>query len=444
MRSLAFAMLIALASGAGAALAQTPSRNEKTAKSPLEERAQDVCGLFRKDPGNYEKVFAPSFLAQVPTAQLTAIFQSIFDQAGKCTGFRITSSKGSDAAQLEFLFAKGTVSASLAIDPAAPHLIIGLFLHPLAPTAGSLDDVVHQLAALPGLTSFLFARLDGDKIKPLAQLNPDKELAIGSTFKLYVLSELLRTVNNGQRKLSDVVPLEAAAISFPSGFLREWPPGSPLTLQTLASLMITQSDNTAADQLLRTLGREQVEQMLARTGHSKPELDIPFLSTLELFKLKWEASGKMAGQYLALDRKGRREFLAHEVAAVKRDDVRIEGSSVPTDVDSLEWFASAADLCRVMNYLRRNTETPARGVALRAVLAINPGLNIPHERWLYAGYKGGGEAGVMSMTYLLESVHQEWFCLTMTWNNKTAPVEEQKLTALTARALEVAPIGPTS
>lgn len=46
--------------------------------------------------------------------------------------------------------------------------------------------------------------------------------------------------------------------SLPGGILQNWPKGAPLTLHTLAGLMISQSDNTAADTLLEILGRDVV------------------------------------------------------------------------------------------------------------------------------------------------------------------------------------------
>ncbi|MFL9455456.1 serine hydrolase [Tolypothrix bouteillei VB521301_2] len=45
----------------------------------------------------------------------------------------------------------------------------------------------------------------------------------------------------------DVVQLQPSEKSLPSGMLHTWPDGSYLTVQTLASLMISLSDNTATD-----------------------------------------------------------------------------------------------------------------------------------------------------------------------------------------------------
>lgn len=132
----------------------------------------------------------------------------------------------------------------------------------------------------------------------------DREMAIGSAFKLYVLSELVREVGARQRKWTDVVPLDGKIASLSSGMLQSWPGGSPVTLHTLANMMISISDNIAADELLMTPGRQRVEAILPATGHSKPELNVPFLRTLEMFKLKGEPTGQAATAYLALDANG--------------------------------------------------------------------------------------------------------------------------------------------
>ncbi len=96
------------------------------------------------------------------------------------------------------------------------------------------------------------------------------EQAIGSAFKLYVLSTLSREIAARRRSWNDVVPLDQR--SYPSGILQDWPQGTPMTLQTLATLMIAISDNTATDQL-------------AATSHAAPELGQRFSTTREFFQL---------------------------------------------------------------------------------------------------------------------------------------------------------------
>lgn len=405
----------------------------------LLDRAGQVCAQFRAAPGDYEKVFAPDFLTQITPSQLTPVFTGYFAQLGKCTKATLTKSGGPDSGEFEFTFEKGFIVPSrLSVSATAPNLITSLwFGNPLSHSS-TLSEIAAELKGFPGETSFLVVRLNGESMTPLVAHNAERELAIGSAFKLYVLSELVRELNDNERKLSDVVKLDDRAISLPSGMMQTWPVGSPVTLQTLAVLMISISDNTAADHLLLTLTRDRVEHMLRETGHSKPELDMPFLSTLEMFKLKGEPAHKAADEYLALDLAGRRQFLMEKIANVKREDTKPYADGKPSYIDRIEWFASVTDLCHVMNWLRRQTEVGA-SAPVRDILAINSGsgLNVSRERWRYIGFKGGSEPGVLNMTYLLQSTRGEWYAMSISWNNPQTALDNSKLFPLVQRALQI-------
>jgi len=435
---LAFALLFTSAT----IYAQQPQSSPTTAvtaTTPLERRANEVCAQFRAAPTDYDKLFTASFLAQVPTEQLNQIFAGYFAQMGRCTGVKLIKRDTANAGSFELTFEKGyTVPAQLAVEASVPYLLEGAFVGNPMRASASLTDIVTELKTFPGETSFLFAKLSNTQITPVVAHNADKPLAIGSAFKLYILSELTRGLKANERKLSDVVMLDPKAASLPSGIMHTWVAGSPVTLNTLATLMISISDNTATDQLLAHLGREKVESVQTITGHSKPELNMPFLSTLEMFKLKGEPTGKADEQYLALDPKARRQFLSTQIAAVKREDVKPFADGKPSHIDTIEWFASANDLARVMNYLRVQTENDPKTAQIREILSINPGLKIPRDKWRYAGYKGGSEPGVLTMTYLLQSTSGEWFVLSMEWNNKQAALEQGKFFALMQRALQIA------
>jgi beta-lactamase class A len=403
--------------------------------TPLERRAAEVCSQFRQTPENYDQLFAPSFLAKVPAVQLTAIFADYFSKLGKCVGAKQTQSLGPQAGRFDFNFEKGyAVPATLAVDEGEPNLANSLLLGLPIRSSATLEEIVSELKLLPGDTSLLITSLGKDGMKTIIAHNAERQMAIGSAFKLYILSELVREVGIRERKWTDVVALDGKLASLPSGTLQTWPSGSPVTLHTLASMMISVSDNTAADQLLATLTRERVENILPLTGHSKPELNQPFLSTLEMFKLKGEPTGKAAAAYLALDLKGRRAFLSDTVAKITREDTRPFWDLTPTYIDKIEWFASAADLCHVMDWLRQNTEGDKTA---RQILAINPGsgLNIPRDRWQYVGYKGGSEPGVLNLTYLLESTKGDWYAVSLGWNNKAAPLQNEKMFELLQQLL---------
>ena len=409
-------------------------------QTSVERRAAEVCASFQAAPGGYDKLFAAEFLAQVSPTQLTSIFTQYFSQLGRCTAMKLIKAQDNNAAAFEFAFEKGfSVPANVSVSAVAPNLINGFWLGAPTSSSSSLADLVNELKALPGEKSFLVARLNDQGITPIVSYDPDRELAIGSAFKLYILSEFAKELNANQRKLSDVVVLDEGTFSLPSGTLQTWPPGSPVTLHTLATFMISISDNTAADHLLKVLGRERVESVLADVRHAKSELNKPFLSTLEMFKLKGEPTHKAADQYLALEVDGRRKFLAGQIATIKREDTKPFQDGKPAYIDRIEWFSSAADLCRVMDWLRRNTDAGKQAAPLRNILTINPGsgLNVSRERWTYIGYKGGSEPGVLNMTYLLRSKAGQWYAMSISWNNTQTPLDNAKVFAFVQRALQI-------
>ncbi|MGA7720890.1 MAG: serine hydrolase [Ignavibacteriaceae bacterium] len=403
--------------------------------SALDQKANELLGLVHGNPGGYEKYFSKDFLSQVPAEKLTSIIDYLISSYGKCLRVEQASLNNPFSGKYNFIFEKNvSVPVDITVDQSAPNLIIGLWMGSPVSLSGSFDDIIKELKSLPGETSLLVEKISGDKPEPIASYNPDRELAIGSSFKLYILSELLRTINNGTRSLTDIVKLQPAAISLPSGFLQNWPIGSPFTIYTLAGLMISQSDNTAADQLLYYSGRQNVEKMLAVTGHSNPSLDIPFLSTFDMFRLKGQPGLEAAHEFLSKTGEERREILSNVVPQISRDSLVIGGQ--PVYVDSIEWFASANDLCAVMNWIRLNS-IKAPGSEFRNILSINPGLSISKKSWQYVGYKGGSEAGVLNMTYLLQSVNGDWYALSAGWNNTKAPLEEVKFFRVVGKAIQL-------
>ena len=141
-------------------------------------------------------------------------------------------------------------------------------------------------------------------------------------------------------------------------------------------------------------------------GNRHAARTIPFPATTELFKLKWIDGRRPGQEYLKLDVQRRRDYLREEVAGLSLDDIDL-GKVLPVvhEIETLEWFASTADLCRAMDWLWRHTEQRPAARA-RALLAINPGAPTPEGAFSYVGFKGGSEPGVMNLTWLLGECHK--------------------------------------
>jgi len=411
---------------------ETPEEVAQTQdmQSILEARAADAVSVLNGEQ-DAQTVFAPGFLKAVSPEQLAAFHAQLSGQFGALIGVERVTQRGADRGVLVLQFENATGAGGIAVDPNAPHLITELVLTSFNATDDSLNKVKAELDALPGDVGLLFKRLDGTEA-PIMSINPDRQLAIGSTFKLYILSALARSIENGERSWSDVLTIDRK--SFPSGTLQDWPDGAPVTLHTLATLMISISDNTATDLLLRHLGRETVEAELLQIGHSAPDRTLPFLSTLEMFALKG-SEGNLA-KYIAADEAGKRLILAdfEDDVGGNRNLITPPRFVDPTAIDSVEWFASGNDLARLADRLSQ-IEDPAA----RAIMAVNTAL--PQDtvnEWLYVGYKGGSEPGVLNLTWLLQDEAERWHIMALSWNNTEEALDHTKLEQLAQRLVKFA------
>lgn len=427
LKRLLFALLL-LAAAPVLSQPPQPPAPARQASPALQTGAEQVVALL-KGEAQPAAIFTPAFLAAVPEAQIRGVIAQFTAQYGAVQGLAGVDAASAETGIIHIRYARALVHMQLAIEPAPPHLVQGLQLTGADMTGDTMAAVLAELGALPGEVSFAVARLGDGAPVLTSSLGPDRALAIGSTYKLFILAELSRQVRAGQRRWSDVVPVDRRSIA--GGTVASLPPGAPVTLHTLASLMISVSDNSATDILLHVAGRENVEQTMAAMGVRDPARNRPLLSTLELGLLK-AAPATAFALWQQADEATRRQLLANDYAA--RDASRINialFAGNPIRIDSVEWFASASDLARAMDWLRLHGDDSAR-----AILAINPGLP-PQARGAvaYAGFKGGSEPGVANLTYLVRTSAGAWYAVSAGWNNPAAPVDENRLAGLAARAV---------
>ena len=419
--------LLMLAVWAGLLTLATPAAAQEPS-APLRERAEQVAALLRGE-AQPSVIFAPAFLAAVPEGQIRGVIEQLRAQHGAAGEVERIEPRSATAAPIHLGMERAVLRLDLAVEAGPPHLITGLLVTGADVRGDSPAALIAELSALPGEVSFAMARLGDGAPEIVAGHNADRALAIGSAFKLWILAELTRQVQAGGRRWSDVVTLDRR--SLPSGQMQNWPEGAPVTLHTLAALMISISDNTATDMLLHTLGRDNVERMLAMIGVAAAGRNRPFLSTLELFALK-SAGAERQQAWIAAGESARRGLLAEDYAATSPsgiDPALFTGA--PLRIAELEWFASAEDLARTMDWLRRHGDETAR-----AILAISPGgPPTLRQDFAYVGFKGGSEPGVINLTWLVRSPAGAWHVVTGSWNNPEAPVDEGRFVALMSRAL---------
>lgn len=426
IRNILLGLAIALPAVPHAATAQAPSTAAES--QDLREAAGAVVDILRGS-GDFGAIFTPAFLAQVPEAQINQISASLAQQHGAVQELVSVEPRSAHSGTIRIRAERAVLVMELGIEPQAPHRIAQLLITGVEPIGGdSFAAIVEELQALPGQVSFAVARLDDNGPALVARHNPDAALAIGSTFKLIILGELSRQVRDGQMRWDQVVEIERR--SLPSGILQDWPIGSPVTVHTLAALMISRSDNTATDALLRLAGRDNVERMMTTMGIRSAALNRPFLTTMEAFQLK-AADSAVIAQWRTGDEAARRRMLRRYEEGGGPTDIARLTSSAPMAVDTVEWFASAADLARVMDWLRRNDDETTNGI-----MAISPGMpSQAAESYGYLGFKGGSEPGVINLTWLIRNNSGAWYVVTGSWNNPAAPIDEGRFIALLGRAL---------
>ncbi len=399
-------------------------------QSILEQRAAGIVEVLRGDAAP-EGVFAPTFLVAVPPERLTTLLTQLEAQFGPLLGVDAVNEQGENSGIINLRFERAIARGPLTISDGPDHLVVGLLLNDFQPLNDTIGAVQKDIAALPGNVSVLYAPLDSG-LEPTLSIDSDQQFAIGSTFKLYILAALSRSIADGKHSWNDVVTLDRK--SLPSGQMQNWPESSPVTLHTLATMMISISDNNATDMLLHEVGRAAVEAELVRSGHSNPDRTLPFLSTLQMFGLK--GSEENLRKYVAADEAGQRRILDDF-----EDDVRGNPNlitpprfSQPTAIDTVEWFASGEDLRKLLRSFAELSDPTAR-----QILAINPSLpKARRDEWLYVGYKGGSEPGVLNLTWLLQDETERWHVLTMSWNNPDAAVTATDLELLAQRILPLA------
>lgn len=359
------------------------------AQAPLTPKAA-LERLFTEQPAKAEW-FAPVFLQQVPLAQVEAILQQLLGGLGRYEGVE------PDGPNFRVNFERGVVPAQISLD--AQGRIQGLFFRPPQPkTALTSEQLLAEYRKLPGQVSVLV--LEGTQER--LGLNTDSVLAVGSSFKLAVLEALRQQIEAGQRRWGDTVPLRPEWKSLPSGTLQNLPDGTSLSLEQYATQMISISDNTATDALINIVGRAEVEKLTPRNR--------PFLTTREAFVLKNPQNREWLERYRA--NPAERAALLPQLARLPLPDVSVfAGGPVAVDV---EWFFSTRELCALMGR-----------VQALPLMSLNPGLANPAD-WQRVAYKGGSEPGVLNLTTWLTAKDGRQYCVSATWNNPQARLDENQ------------------
>jgi len=385
--SLSVSVSVSVSATTIAATAVVPTSEPDVARRTLD----DIVGWLANPSTLDANRFSRAFLGQVPADQLTGIFESL---RGEWRVGRVEEGDGLVAAELS---GPGEpLEVQLAVD--ATGRIEGLLFRPVVPPPTSLTELATRVESIP-TSALLVARVGSDgACRAIESIRPDTPVPLGSTFKLYVLGAVATAIEAGDVAWDQPVTIRDELDSLPSGTTQDEPDGSRLTVQELATRMISVSDNTATDHLLDLVGRDAVESSLSDFGHADPAVTLPFVTTRELFALK--SNRELLERYAAADVDGRRALLRDEVADATlptADQLWTE----PRAVESVEWFASPADVCRVLVELDDRGDRSGLQ-PIHEILSTNPGVEVDPQTFTRVSFKGGSEPGVIFAAWLAE------------------------------------------
>jgi len=367
--------------------------------------AGKLMELFSVEDSQVANLFDESVLAQVPVQQLILILKQYKSVLGEL--LEVSGSGGNYTLH----FAGGSAPGQLYLNE--EDKIIGLWLGHWTLYDDDFTAILEEFKTLEGKVSVAVIRNNEEDV---FLYNAEERLAVGSSFKLYVLKAVYEAVERGELDFDTVVQLEEKDRSLPSGILQDWPAGIPVTVKTLTNLMISISDNTATDNLIGLVGREKVEGLAN-------ERNIPFLKTTELFKLKYTAESGLQDKYLNGTLEEKRAVLPALV------DLKVSASNIVTTpllIDELEWFFSTRELCGIIYELREADE-----------LRINPGLARPDD-WYLIAFKGGSEPGVLQYTHLLQKEAEgDYYAVSVTVNNPAREVDQFRINELCTRLISL-------
>lgn len=394
---------------------------QQTSLAPISIQAEALIGMMNGG-GDVPAHFHTSFLAEVPETKLRALFTTLTTQYGKANKIASLETINSNQAIIMVDYDRALVRVEMVIAaPSEQSKITGLHITQTQVKGDGIAAITKEIVGLEGKTAFGVWRLDQRGNRTLISGHRISDpMATGSSFKLSILAALDEEIRLGKRRWSDVVPLTFK--SLPSGQMQHWPNRSPVTLHSLATMMIAISDNTATDTLLALLGREKVVAFEKRNNIA-PNRQYPMLLTIEAFVLKDDAQAALRRRWMNGSYAQRLALLESNKSLWKpANALNVQKKSVPLYINEIEWFYSPADMAKLMTWFGQKGSLEAR-----AILSVSPGMSASgRHQWKNVGYKGGSENGVIAMNYLLTAKDGTRYIVVGAWNNPSKTVNEQQ------------------
>jgi hypothetical protein len=380
-----------------------------------------AAGHLPVPDGQVRAHFNAAFLAQDDAAVLNQSLQAVtradllsIQVSELNTVIAIVSARGAGPTEIWLTVDRRGLISELRISPATT-----------GSTSSTWADVDAALRSVAPQVRLLVADVSNGSCRTVHSIDPGTAAPIGAAFKLYVLDALGQAVASGTVRWNQPLTVTAQLKSLPAGQLQNEPNGTQVSVLNTAAAMTSLSDNTATDMLMNLVGRSAVEAALTATGMANPALDRPLLTTREIFVLKLRQWPALAERYISANEPSRRTLLSSTIDRAPLPAVAAAGSWIaPRDINSLEYFASASDICRAYTALAALAARPGLS-PIGEVLSLNDdSLALDPAQWKTTWFRGGSEPGVLTMAYLATTRTGHSYVVTVLAEDPSQPIDE--------------------
>jgi len=318
-----------------------------------------------------------------------------------------------------------TVRGGLLLARSDVPLIRKLYVSRPLPSAETLEKLLRAGGVAPDTCRVNLCAIDLATDAKTATLvrgvNEDRRVYLASLHKLTVLRALSRKIRAGDAAWSEVVQVQRPLKSRGSGILKNWPDGAPVTIYTLATLMLAESDNAATDHLITRVSRGAIEDAV-RLGCFSSEPDprnFPYLLMTELVSLRYRGGDRrieVLANYVGADQKKRMRILRDlRGTSMGKQPERIV-SRPPVGADKIGWFASPREVCLTAVALARSSKWDPSQAEMAILRTGSNKIDLLPVAGDYVAAKAGLDWGHRSRFALVKSRSGKWHAVCLMLN----------------------------
>jgi hypothetical protein len=305
-----------------------------------------------------------------------------------------------------------------------------------------MNQALNKFETLSSQPSFLVAEIDSNGLcQPLYERSSNQLRAVASIYKIWLLVAAAEAFLVGDLDIYQDISLLASELA-PGGFINSEPLETQFPLLNITALALGLSDNTAADLLHETLGRNFIHNVINSLGLSDPDALTPMLSISEQNHLFWSFPLSTVMDYINGTESFQQQFLEDEIIPLGPFTTFLHNNY--TILVDAGWKATAMDICKTYAHLRELPQGSSAMLMTDVSLGANSAFPGVRNYWDRVWYKGGdlyaGTNGlqVFTLSWMLENQGQNPIVVVSMSNSPEGGIVADSVSSVTARILELA------